>query len=56
LGIDQRAMSLAQANPDRASEISAARNRLVARESMGALFKVMATYAKGWPEPEGFAR
>jgi SAM-dependent MidA family methyltransferase len=56
LGIDQRAMSLAQANPDRASEISAARKRLVARESMGALFKVMATYAKGWPEPEGFLR
>ena len=56
LGIDQRAMSLAQANPDRATEISAARNRLVARESMGALFKVMATYAKGWPEPEGFLR
>jgi SAM-dependent MidA family methyltransferase len=56
LGIDQRAMSLAQANPDRATEISAARSRLVARESMGALFKVMATYAKGWPEPEGFAR
>jgi SAM-dependent MidA family methyltransferase len=56
LGIDQRAMILAQANPDRATEISAARSRLVARESMGALFKVMATYAKGWPEPEGFAR
>jgi NADH dehydrogenase [ubiquinone] 1 alpha subcomplex assembly factor 7 len=54
LGIDQRAMSLAQANPDRAKEISAARSRLVARESMGALFKVMATYAKGWPAPEGF--
>lgn len=56
LGIDQRAKILAQANPDRASEISAACSRLVARESMGALFKVMATYAKGWPEPEGFAR
>jgi SAM-dependent MidA family methyltransferase len=56
LGVDQRAMSLAQANPDRATEISAARSRLVASESMGALFKVMATYAKGWPEPEGFAR
>ena len=55
LGIDQRAMILAQANPDRATEISDARSRLVARESMGALFKVMATYAKGWPEPEGFA-
>jgi SAM-dependent MidA family methyltransferase len=56
LGIDQRAMILAQANPDRATEISDARSRLVARESMGALFKVMATYAKDWPEPEGFAR
>ena len=56
LGIDQRAKILAQANPDRGPEISAACSRLVARESMGALFKVMATYAKGWPEPEGFAR
>ena len=56
LGIDQRAMILAQVNPHRATEISDARNRLVTRESMGALFKVLATYAKGWPEPEGFAR
>jgi SAM-dependent MidA family methyltransferase len=42
------------AHPDRAADINAARKRLVHRESMGALFKVMATYAKDWPKPEGF--
>ena len=54
LGIDQRAQSLMGAHPDRAADINAARKRLVHRESMGALFKVMATYAKDWPKPEGF--
>lgn len=54
LGIDQRAQSLMKAHPDRAADINAARNRLVQRESMGALFKVMATYAKDCPLPEGF--
>ena len=54
LGIDQRAQALADAHPDRATEISDARNRLVRRESMGALFKVMAIFAHGWPPPEGF--
>jgi NADH dehydrogenase [ubiquinone] 1 alpha subcomplex assembly factor 7 len=56
LGIDQRAQSLLKAHPDRAADINAARNRLVQRESMGALFKVMASYAKEWPLPEGFGR
>jgi SAM-dependent MidA family methyltransferase len=54
LGIDQRAQSLMRVHPDRAADINAARKRLVHRESMGALFKVMATYAKDWPKPEGF--
>ena len=55
LGIDQRASSLAQANPDRAGDINSARNRLVQRDAMGSLFKVLATFADGWPQPEGFS-
>lgn len=55
LGIDERAKSLTQTNPDRKTDIKVARDRLVQRESMGTLFKVMATYAKDWPQPEGFA-
>jgi SAM-dependent MidA family methyltransferase len=54
LGVDQRAQKLAQTHPDRAVDISAARNRLVQRDAMGALFKVLATYSEGWPKPEGF--
>ncbi len=54
LGIDQRAHSLAASNPGRAADINAARNRLVQRDAMGTLFKVLATYADGWPQPEGF--
>lgn len=55
LGIDQRAKSLAQSNPDRASDIHAARNRLVQGDAMGVLFKVLAIYADGWPQPEGLS-
>ena len=54
LGIDQRAQTLAASNPSRAADIAAARNRLVAPDAMGALFKVLATYAQGWPQPAGF--
>jgi SAM-dependent MidA family methyltransferase len=54
IGIDQRARHLAASNPDRAADIIAARNRLVEPDAMGALFKVLATYAQGWPPPEGF--
>ena len=54
LGIDQRAQSLAASNPSRAADINAARHRLVTRDAMGTLFKAMATYADGWPKPEGF--
>lgn len=54
LGVDQRAQKLAQTHPDRAADISAARNRLVQRDAMGTLFKVLATYSDGWPKPEGF--
>lgn len=54
LGMDQRAQILAASNPSRAADISAARNRLVAPDAMGALFKVLAVYAQDWPQPEGF--
>ena len=54
LGVDQRAQKLAEAHPDRAIDISAAHNRLVQRDAMGTLFKVLATYADAWPKPEGF--
>lgn len=54
LGIDQRAQILASANPDRAADMIAARNRLVAPDAMGTLFKVLAAYTQDWPQPEGF--
>lgn len=56
IGINQRAYSLAEASPDRADEISAARDRLVNGEEMGSLFKVMAVSSPNWPVPEGFER
>jgi NADH dehydrogenase [ubiquinone] 1 alpha subcomplex assembly factor 7 len=54
LGIGQRAQILAAANPDRAADMIAARNRLVAPDDMGTLFKVLAAYTHDWPQPEGF--
>jgi SAM-dependent MidA family methyltransferase len=53
LGIDARAAALARAAPDRAEAIVADRQRLVT--GMGALFKVLAVTAPGWPQPAGFA-
>jgi SAM-dependent MidA family methyltransferase len=53
LGIDARAAVLARATPDRAEAIVAERSRLV--RDMGALFKVLAVTAPGWPTPAGFA-
>jgi SAM-dependent MidA family methyltransferase len=55
LGIDARAAALARAAPDRAADIAAARDRLVAPEQMGTLFKALAVTAPGWPTPAGFA-
>jgi SAM-dependent MidA family methyltransferase len=54
LGIDQRAQILAASNPDMAADITAARNRLVAPDAMGTLFKVLAAYPPDWPQPQGF--
>jgi len=55
LGIDARAASLAKAQPGRAENIAEDRDRLVADDKMGELFKVIALTAPGWPIPEGFA-
>jgi NADH dehydrogenase [ubiquinone] 1 alpha subcomplex assembly factor 7 len=54
LGIDARAQALAAAAPDQAAAIAAARDRLVAPDQMGALFKVMGLAAPLWPEGAGF--
>ena len=55
LGIEARAQSLSRANPDRASEIHAAVERLTARDQMGELFKVIAVHSPDSPLPAGFA-
>lgn len=54
MGIDARADTLSRASPERAGEIEAALDRLVAPEQMGALFKALALVAPAWPEPAGF--
>ena len=55
LGIEARAKSLARANPDRAHELHRALERLIGRDQMGELFKVIAIHSPDWPEPAGFA-
>jgi SAM-dependent MidA family methyltransferase len=54
LGIDARTDALSRAAPRRAEEIAGARERLVAPDQMGALFRVLALSARAWPSPEGF--
>jgi NADH dehydrogenase [ubiquinone] 1 alpha subcomplex assembly factor 7 len=54
LGIDARAQALAQAAPAQAEAIVAARDRLVAPDQMGRLFKVMGLAAPTWPDGAGF--
>jgi SAM-dependent MidA family methyltransferase len=55
LGIDTRASALARGAPERAEQIAADRNRLIAPDQMGELFQALAITAPGWPEPAGFA-
>ena len=55
LGIHQRAAHIAQTTPERSDEIFAARDRLIAADRMGTLFKVLAISSPDWPVPEGFA-
>ena len=55
LGIESRAEALSRANPDHASDIQAALERLTSRDQMGKLFKAIAFHAPDWPVPTGFA-
>jgi NADH dehydrogenase [ubiquinone] 1 alpha subcomplex assembly factor 7 len=55
LGIDARAAALARSAPDRGDALAAVRQRLVAPDQMGHLFKAIAITAPGWPKPAGLA-
>lgn len=54
LGANERAASLAQANPVRADEIQQAVHKLVSPDQMGARFKCVALTPHGAPAPPGF--
>jgi SAM-dependent MidA family methyltransferase len=54
MGIAERAKALSAANPASASDIAAAKARLVAPEQMGNLFKVFCAASPGL-QPAGFA-
>ncbi|MBB4859368.1 NADH dehydrogenase [ubiquinone] 1 alpha subcomplex assembly factor 7 [Novosphingobium chloroacetimidivorans] len=54
LGIEARAQSLARFAPEHAAAIAAARDRLIAEDEMGALFKVMGLASPRWPDGAGF--
>ncbi len=54
LGLDERAATLARANPSLADAVEAARARLTAPEQMGQLFKVFCAHSAKL-EPIGFA-
>lgn len=55
LGADARARALGQIAPQHATAIWVAKERLVAPEQMGALFKVMGLAGPDWPDGEAFA-
>jgi NADH dehydrogenase [ubiquinone] 1 alpha subcomplex assembly factor 7 len=54
LGIGVRAAALADASPERATELAAAVRRLTGKDEMGELFKVIAIHSAAWPVPAGF--
>jgi NADH dehydrogenase [ubiquinone] 1 alpha subcomplex assembly factor 7 len=54
LGIDARAEALSRAQPQRAEEIVAAKERLCDPQAMGELFKAIAVHSPDWPAPAGF--
>ena len=54
LGIETRAKSLAAHAPQYANEIQQAKDRLIADDQMGSLFKVMGLSAPNWPVGVGF--
>jgi NADH dehydrogenase [ubiquinone] 1 alpha subcomplex assembly factor 7 len=55
LGIEARAQSLSRANPERASDIQTALERLTGHDQMGELFKVIGVHSPGSVVPAGFA-
>ncbi len=56
LGIDTRTEALQRRSPGKADVIARQRDRLVAEDQMGLLFKVMAVSAPDWPEGVGFVQ
>ncbi|ROT97267.1 class I SAM-dependent methyltransferase [Altererythrobacter sp. FM1] len=54
LGIEARTQALSERAPQYREELCAARDRLIAEDQMGNLFKVMGLAASGWPEGAGF--
>lgn len=54
LGIETRAANLAARAPQYEQEIDRAKNRLIADDQMGRLFKVMGLAGSGWPGGAGF--
>jgi NADH dehydrogenase [ubiquinone] 1 alpha subcomplex assembly factor 7 len=54
LGIETRAEALAMRAPHYRAELNAARDRLIADDQMGTLFKVMGLAGTGWPRGVGF--
>lgn len=54
LGIGERTMALSAANPGSAADLAAARNRLIAPDQMGTLFKVFCAASPGL-HPSGFS-
>ncbi|BBC71158.1 F0F1 ATP synthase subunit beta [Altererythrobacter sp. B11] len=54
LGIEQRAQALGRVAPEERQSLLLAKDRLIAPEQMGELFKVMALAAPGWPDGAGF--
>lgn len=54
LGIEARAHSLAQAEPNHGDAIAEALERLTGDDQMGTLFKVMGLAAPNWPDGAGF--
>jgi len=55
LGIEMRADALAERAPHYRAELFAARDRLIADDQMGSLFKVMGLAAPAWPPGVGFS-
>jgi NADH dehydrogenase [ubiquinone] 1 alpha subcomplex assembly factor 7 len=54
LGIEARTASLAASAPQHAAALEVARDRLVADDQMGTLFKVMGLASPDWPNGAGF--